>query len=85
MAGIARMLLGPHHELPGLLRLAETDDATFVRAGQLVEGLPSLTRRKLLGTLAAVTWPAPPRRPYRDDLDVIEPVGKFSDLPEGVA
>jgi hypothetical protein len=62
MAGIARMMLGAHHELPGLLRLAESDDAAFVRSGKIMEGLPALTRRKLLGTFAAVTWPRQARR-----------------------
>jgi hypothetical protein len=62
MAGLARVYLGPEHELPGLLRQAETDDAAFARAGQLVEALPARTRRMLLGTFSAVTWPRQPRR-----------------------
>lgn len=62
MAGSARMLLGPHHELPGLLRQTESDDAAFVRAGEIVERLPALTRRRLLGAFSAVTWPQQPRR-----------------------
>jgi hypothetical protein len=87
MAGLARVYLGPNHVLPGLLRLAETDDVAFVRAGLLVETLPSRTRRMMLGTFSAVTWPrqprrpSPPRRPYRDDIE-LEQVSKFSDLPE---
>jgi hypothetical protein len=57
MAGLARIYLGPRHELPGLLREAESDDAAFQRAGQFMEALPSRTRRMMLGTFAAVTWP----------------------------
>jgi hypothetical protein len=53
----ALVYLGPHHPLISELRAGETDALAFARAQALVEALPSLHRRKLLGTFTRVTWP----------------------------
>jgi hypothetical protein len=82
MAALTAVYLGSDHPLVAELRAAETDAMAFVRAQDLVEALPAGTRRRLLGTFSRITWPPKPRqrRPYRDDLDESEPVGKFCDL-----
>jgi len=56
MSAIAYMLLGPHHPLWRTLRAGEDDPAAFVQAQEMVEALPSLRRRRLLGTFSRVTW-----------------------------
>jgi hypothetical protein len=61
MSTAAFMLLGPDHELWRKLRAGETDPVAFARAHEMVEALPSLRRRQLLATHAAVTWPRPRR------------------------
>jgi hypothetical protein len=87
LQAIAYMVLRPHHPLIPLLRRAESNAAAFAEALDAVERLPSLHRRRLLSIHSGVTWPRPsapsfqPRKPYRDDLDEAEPVGKFCDLP----
>lgn len=44
-------------ELSALLRKAETDAMSFVEAEQAIEKMPALTRRKLIATFSAITWP----------------------------
>jgi hypothetical protein len=56
MATAAFMLVGPHDALWRTLRAGEDDAQAFVRAYDLIEALPSLTRRKLLATFSRVTW-----------------------------
>jgi hypothetical protein len=61
MAAVAYMLLGPCHPLWSTLRRSESDAMAFAAAQDLVEALPALTRRRLLSTFAAITWPRKPR------------------------
>jgi hypothetical protein len=56
LAAIAYLRLGPHHPLVAELQAAETDAMSFVKAQELVDGLPSLTRRQLLATFSAITF-----------------------------
>jgi hypothetical protein len=56
LASIAHVILGPHHPLIGELRRAETDAIAFVKAQELVEKLPALTRRRMLLAFSAVTF-----------------------------
>ena len=63
MSVIAYMLLGPYHPLWSMLRAGETDPTAYVEAQSMVERLPSLTRRRLLATHMAITWPRPKRTP----------------------
>jgi hypothetical protein len=51
------MVLGPHHELVGLLRRAETDATSYVASLAVMEKLPALHQRRVLAILGAVTWP----------------------------
>lgn len=57
MATAAFMLLGKDDPLWRTLRAGETDVQAYLAAYDMVEALPALTRRKLLSTFAAVTWP----------------------------
>jgi hypothetical protein len=62
LSAIAYMVCGPHHDLWKLLRQAESDELAFGEAYAAMERLPALTRRRILGTYNAVTWPRQPRR-----------------------
>jgi hypothetical protein len=55
LASIAHVF-GPHHPLIAELRGAETDAVAFVKAQELVEKLPALTRRRMLSAFSAVTF-----------------------------
>ena len=57
LAALALVYLGPDHRLVADLGDAEVDPMAFARAHDLIETLPALTRRKLLGTFARLTWP----------------------------
>jgi hypothetical protein len=61
LAALAAVYLGSNHPLVAELRAGEADAMAFVRAQSLIEALPSRTRRMLLGTFTAVTWPRPQR------------------------
>jgi hypothetical protein len=56
LAALASVYLGSDHPLVAELRAAEVDAMAFVRAQDLVEALPALTRRRLLSTFTAITW-----------------------------
>lgn len=64
---IAYLRLGPDHPLIAELRAAETDAMSFVKAQDLIEALPALTRRRLLATFSAITWPKPVSRARADN------------------
>jgi hypothetical protein len=84
LASIAAVYLSSRHPLVEALRHAEHDERRLDAAFEMFEGLHPKTRRQMLATHAAVTGPRLPqrrRRPYRDDLDESEPIGRFSDLP----
>jgi hypothetical protein len=57
LAALAAAYLGSDHLLVAELRAAETDAMAFVRAQEMLDVLPSLTRRRLLSTFSTVTWP----------------------------
>jgi hypothetical protein len=57
----AAVYCGSHHELVGELRKAETDEAAAAHALELLDRLPSLTRRRLISTFAVVMRPRPKR------------------------
>jgi hypothetical protein len=46
---------------PVELRAAESDPDAALRALELLDQVPSLTRRRLLSTFGALTWPRQPR------------------------
>jgi hypothetical protein len=56
LAAIVHMRLGPHHPLVAALRAAEHDPMAFVRSQDLIDDLPSLTRRQLIATFSAITF-----------------------------
>jgi len=58
LAGIAACHVGSNTNLVRLLRAAEHDDIALTQAQDVFEALPSLTRRRMLATHAAVTFPA---------------------------
>lgn len=57
LRAITYMRLGPHHPLIEKLHKAETDAMAFVEAQQLFETVPTLRRRQIQATFAAITWP----------------------------
>jgi hypothetical protein len=60
LAGLVAVLTrssDDRQQLLATLRQAETDDAAADRALVLFEGLPALTKRRILSTFGAVTWP----------------------------
>jgi hypothetical protein len=63
LASIAHVILGSRHPLIGELRRAETDAIAFVKARELVEKLPALTRRRMLSAFPAVTFGRPEAAP----------------------
>jgi len=62
LSALAAVFLGSGHELVGELRAAETDPEAAARALQLLDHVPSLTRRRLLSTFGSVTWGPPKLR-----------------------
>jgi hypothetical protein len=77
VCGIATLLLGSNHPLIAVLRAAERDDQALARALDLIDALPTLTRRKLIASYGATQWAQSRRAAPEPD----EPEGKFSDLP----
>src|SRR5260370_39116737 len=59
LAALAALLIGSGHPLIAELRAAEIDRNAAERALALLEALPSLTRRRLISTFAAITFPYP--------------------------
>jgi hypothetical protein len=57
LASLAALLVGSNNPLVAALRLAEQDGAAVGRALELLDGLPALTRRRLLATFGAVQYP----------------------------
>lgn len=57
LASLCALMCGAHHPLVGALRRAEIDGEEAARALTLLDGLPALTKRRLLSTFGAVTWP----------------------------
>jgi hypothetical protein len=57
MAALALVFLGPDNPLWRTLRSAEVDPTAYVEAQSMVERLPSLTRRRLISTFAAIMRP----------------------------
>ena len=86
LAALAAVFFGSSHRLVDELRNAESDADAAARAFDLLDVMPTLTRRKMFSVFSSITWrrpPRPPRRPYRPDIDEREPVGRFSDLTAG--
>jgi hypothetical protein len=63
LVAIAHLQLGPQHPVVHELRAADNDPIAFVRAQELIEALPALTRRGLLATFSSVN--RPPKRSAR--------------------
>jgi hypothetical protein len=62
LAALAAVFLGSSHQLVAELRAAETDPEAAARALELIDAVPSLTRRRLLSVFGSVTWPRPKSR-----------------------
>ena len=56
LAALAAVSVGSGHPLVAELRKAETDPDAAERALALLDGLPSLTRRRLISTFGTVTF-----------------------------
>jgi hypothetical protein len=67
LAALCAVFCGSSHPLVAALRQAEADDAAAAQALELLNHIPSLTRRRLLSTFGAITWPAKPRSSTRFD------------------
>jgi hypothetical protein len=61
LAGVAACFVGSANPVVTTLRRAEHDDDAKAQALALLNGIPSLTRRKIISTFGAVMW-APTRR-----------------------
>jgi hypothetical protein len=57
LASLAALMTGSGNPLVQALRQAEHDTAAAALALDLINALPALTRRRLLSTFGAVTWP----------------------------
>jgi hypothetical protein len=57
LAVLVAVFTGSENPLVPLLRQAEHDDAAALRSLELLDRMPSLTKRRLLSTFGAVTWP----------------------------
>jgi hypothetical protein len=62
LAALAAAFTGSGSALVVAMRAAELDDAAAARALEVLNGLPALTRRRILSTFGAVTWPCARRR-----------------------
>jgi hypothetical protein len=56
LAALAAVLVGSAHPLVAELRAAETDRDAAERALKLLDGMPSLTRRRLIATFGAIMF-----------------------------
>jgi hypothetical protein len=81
VCGIVVMLLGSRHHLVALLRRAERDERALAKALDIIEVLPTLTRRRLIASYGATEWADRKWPARRAEPQPAEPVGKFSDLP----
>jgi hypothetical protein len=63
VCGIAAMLLRSCHPIVPLLRRAERDDVALARALDMIDALPTMTRRRLIATYGATQWAIPRARP----------------------
>jgi hypothetical protein len=61
LAALVAVFTGSANPLVAVLRQAETDPEAAAQAQELLDRVPSLTRRRLLSTFGSVTWPAKPR------------------------
>jgi hypothetical protein len=59
VCGICAILLRSTHPLVPLLREAEGDERALARALDMIDALPSLTRRRLISTFGATQWAQP--------------------------
>jgi hypothetical protein len=57
LSALTAAYCGSAHELVGELRRAETDPDAAARALELLDRLPSLTRRRLISTFASIMRP----------------------------
>jgi hypothetical protein len=55
LAVLAATFLGSAHPLVGTLRAAEADSEAAAHALAMIDGIPSLTRRRMLTTFCRVT------------------------------
>lgn len=62
LAALAAAFTGSGSALVVALREAELDDAARGRALEVLNGLPALTRRRILSTFGSIIWPAARRR-----------------------
>jgi len=63
LAGLVATHYGSAHPLIATLRDAEVNGDALQYAAAQLDSFPALTRRRLLSTFGAVTWPRPsPRR-----------------------
>jgi hypothetical protein len=83
LASLVAVYTGSEHPLVAELRAAEADQAAGDRALEIFNGLPALTRRKVLCTWGAVQWPRnrqnagtaarlPRERPLGDGRGILE-------------
>jgi hypothetical protein len=57
LQALAAVFCGSASPLVVALRQAECNASALPRAAELLDRMPSLTRRKMLATFGAVTWP----------------------------
>ena len=62
LAALAAAFTGSSSELVAALRDAEHGEAAATHAFEVLNRLPALTKRRLLSTFGAVTWPRQPSR-----------------------
>jgi hypothetical protein len=62
LQALAAVYLGSANPLVATLRQAEHDSGALPHAAELLDRVPSLTRRRILSTFGAVTWPRRGRR-----------------------
>jgi hypothetical protein len=63
LAALTAAFFGSEHRLVLELRQAESDADAAARALDLLDKLPSLTKRRLLSVFGSITWPQPRRAP----------------------
>ena len=62
LAALSAVFLGSGHPLVAELRAAETSEEAAAQALELINHIPSLTRRTLLSVFGAITWGPPKPR-----------------------
>jgi hypothetical protein len=63
LTALAAAFNGAAHPLVAALRAAERDEASAAHALVVLNGLPALTRRRMLSVFGAAMWPPKPRGP----------------------